>query len=317
MKSKKLLKTTMTITPNNTQLQDSFGKLNAEILGLIQQRHAEYDACMQITAREYFAECIDEFLANFCQAMEDCSMQLKSIASRVKRKLKITLLNFYDYIARGLWLLRESPRCREQMEHLYFIPETFDVASLRSLIADVKDSVSYENLVDDGNMRLVLMRLRENLISDLQSISNIIDGDMKGRGFAIMRWAAKFRSDIREVRGIYEQQWDANINPTEYDSLPQVLSQVKDSTLDDFESSPFYIKDFSDTNKLVQSIHSMQDEADAQELDKFLYNYALLEYLEERINLIDTNRQKRNTVEINFYAPMTNNGTLSGNIINN
>lgn len=121
----------------SSPLQNTLTNLHAEIISFIEKRFADYDSCMEIPSREYFAEKIDDFLSSFSSAMSDCCTQLKGIARKVSKKLKVTLLNFYDYIARGLWLLRESPRCRENLEDFYFIPESFDMEGLKELIDDL------------------------------------------------------------------------------------------------------------------------------------------------------------------------------------
>ena len=297
-----------------TPLQGTLANLHAEIVSFIEKRFAAYDSSMEIPSREYFAEKIDDFLSTFSAAMSDCCTQLKGIARKVSKKLKVTLLNFYDYITRGLWLLRESPRCRESLEDFYFIPESFDVEGLKELIGDLRESFSYENLCEDVQLRTLLSSLRVNLLSDLERINCIIDGDMVGRGFAIRRWAAKFRSDVRNIRSIYEDKWERSIIPAEDESIADVLQELRDETKDNLEESDFYIEDFNNTNKLVASIHSMRDKATGEELDKFLYNYTLLEFLEERIKLLDVRNSKQSNVEINFYAPVTYD--VSGNLNN-
>lgn len=316
MKSKKLLKTTMTITPNTTQLQDSFGKLNAEILGLIQQRHAEYDACMQITAREYFAECVDEFLANFCQAMEDCSMQLSSLARRIKKKLKVTLLHFREYIVRGLWLIQESPKCKEQIEDMYFIPDSFDIDSLKSLIDDIQDSVTLEDSVNDMEHREALRTLRTNMLQSLDAIKQVVDGDKKMQAFTIRRWVARFRADLRELRSVYESRWEQTLEAMKGDSYHDTICQLREDVSAEIESSDFYIEDLNDIDGLVRKIHSLQGTNRGEELDRFLHDYALLEYLDEKLQRHQVRLSTRNFTQ-NFYGDVNFNAgsTQNGNII--
>lgn len=299
----------------STPLQNTFTNLHAEIISFIEKRFADYDSCMEIPSREYFAEKIDDFLSSFSSAMSDCCTQLKGIARKVSKKLKVTLLNFYDYITRGLWLLRESPRCRENLESFYFIPESFDLEGLKELIDDLKESCSYENFCEDIQLKALLSSLRKNLLSDLERINNIVDGDVQGRGFAIRRWAAKFRSDIRNIRSIYESEWERNINPTDEESLEEVLSRLRDYTLEDLESSDFYIEDFGNTDKLVEAIHGMRDKATSKELDRFLYNYALLEFLEEKLERYQVTYPVQQITQIfngdvNFHAGSTQNGNI-------
>lgn len=267
-----------------TPLQGTLANLHAEIVSFIEKRFAAYDSSMEIPSREYFAEKIDDFLSSYSNAMSDCCTQLKGIARKVSKKLKVTLLNFYDYIVRGLWLLREGPRCQEHLENLYFIPVSFDIEGLKELMEDLKESISYENFCEDFQLRNLLADLRDNLLKDLKRINDIIEGDMLGRGFAIRRWAAKFRADVREIRSIYENKWNNEIVPTEEDSVGDILLELRDDTKEKLEESDFYIEDFADTRKLVTSIHSMRDKATGEELDRFLYNYALLEYLDERLD---------------------------------
>ncbi len=103
--------------PTNITTTDlALSKLNEEIRNLIGQYLGAYEASLQISSREYFANCIEEFFASYSVAMNECSSSIRNIAYRIKRHMKATLMNFYDYIVRGLWLLKQSPKCKEQLE---------------------------------------------------------------------------------------------------------------------------------------------------------------------------------------------------------
>lgn len=301
------------LTPNNTTIEMALSRLDNEISSLIGQRFSAYAETMQVTTREQFADCIDIFFDTFTVAVSECSSNIRSIALRLQKKLTIALMSFYDYIVRGIWILHESPRCREQIADLYYIPESFDLDGLKALIDDVKQSISFECAVEDLQLRNVLKSLRENLTESLQSISNVVDGDILGRGFAVKRWAATFRSNIRDKRSLYKSQWDDKIEYMgNYSAMQEVLTELKSTAMEQLQDNDFYIEDFANTDKLVQSIHSMQNDADGKTLDRFLYYYALVEYLDERLEGYIIKVSATNYT-INGDAHIYNNSTVNNN----
>lgn len=293
-----------------TTTDTALRKLNEEIRNLIGQRLVTYEASLQISSREYFANCIEEFLASYSVAMNECSSSIRNIAYRIKRRMKATLMSFYDYIVRGLWLLKESPRCKEQLEDYYFIPEAFDIDSLNDLVDEIKQSDGFENCIDDAQYRELIHCIHSNLLSGLKEIKHIVDGDMKGKVFAVNRWVVRFRSDIRELRGIYEQKWNRCVERLSLERL----QDMKDETEDELTDSDFYIEDIHDTDSLVEHIHRLQRKCCAAELDRFLYNYALVEYLEERIKCMKPSN-KQVTI-INYGDNYFSNGATQYGDIN-
>ena len=279
----------------------ALSRLNEEIRNLIGQHLGAYEASLQISSRKYFANCIEEFLASYSVAMNECSASIRNIAYRIKRRMKATLLNFYDYIVRGLWLLKESPRCKEQLEDCYFVPETFDIDGLNNLVDEIKQSDNLENCIDDVEHREIIHSIHSNLLSGLKEIKHIVDGDMKGKVFAVNRWVVRFRSDIRDLRSIYEQNWDSNTKALSLEKL----QRMKDATENELADSEFYIEDIHDTDSLVEHIHLLQRKCCGEELDRFLYNYALVEYLEEKIERQDSSKQQVTIMNVNT---LINNG---------
>lgn len=267
------------IPTNITTTDLALSKLNEEIRNLIGQHLGAYEVSLQISSREYFANCIEEFFASYSVAMNECSSSIRNIAYRIKRRMKATLMNFYDYIVRGLWLLKQSPRCKEQLEDCYFVPETFDIDGLNNLVDEISHSDNLEDCIDNVQQREIIHSIHSNLLSGLKEIKHVIDGDMRGKAFAISRWVVKFRKDVRNLRSIYEQNWDSNVENLSLERL----QRMKDITEDELIGSDFYIENIHDTDSLVEHIHQLQRKCCGEELDKFLYNYALLEFLEERI----------------------------------
>lgn len=300
---------------SNTALIESFNRLNDEIANLIQQKYTEYEACMNIPSREYFAESIDEFLSNFSQTMEECSMQLSALAKKINRKLKVALLHFRDYVVRGLWIIHKSPKCKEQLEDMYYIPDSFDIDGLKNLIDDVRGSITLEDAVNDMQQRDMLRTVRINMLQSLDSIRDVIDGDKKTMAFTIRRWVAKLRSDLREIRSIYENQWEKKIESFKDEYIQESLCQLRDDVRDELENSEFYIDNLDDLDELVRKIHSFQGHGCGEELDRFLHDYALLEFLDGKLERykVKCPVQRISQIfngDVNFHAGSTQNGNV-------
>lgn len=165
----------------------------------------------------------------------------------------------------------------------------------------ISHSGNLENCIDNVQQREIIHSIHSNLLSGLKEIKHVIDGDMRGKAFAISRWVVKFRKDVRNLRSIYEQNWDSNVENLSLERL----QRMKDITEDELIGSDFYIENIHDTDSLVEHIHQLQRKCCGEELDKFLYNYALLEFLEERIENMEPSKQNVTIVNVD---KLINNG---------
>lgn len=298
----------MTTTfPNSSAFnaaEESLYRLDAEIASIIKQRFAVYDEAMQYSSEESFSYHINEFLASFNMAVDQCCFSLSSIGKRIKARLKTTLLNFYDYIVSGLWLLRESPRCQDRIEVCYFFPDSFDVNSLKKLIADIFKSDGFDAVLGDSQQVGAVEKLRRSLHRSLTRIKEVIDGDFAAKAFLVRGWVKSFEDDILRIRDARLWEWERRLESSGADSDAEMLDQIRESVMYELSQSDFYIRNIGDKTALVRHIHNLQDSCSGEELDNFLCNYALMEFLDEKAEGMSEEQDIRDSEELSeLFTP--------------
>ena len=243
-------------------------------------------------SREAIVRNVDDFFDSFSVHLSSCGAGLRNCLRRMRKRMKVLLVNIYEFLMSGSRLICCADSCAELLGERFFVGDDFDFDALQELMSLVDEGDSLVELCDDADDRRTMRRFNELLRDGVTKVYRAVVVMSPDRGFAMGRWIVNFRNTVRQVRELREADWRAgiarlaDIGLTEREALETVLGAVDDE-LREFS----FCKDASNEREIISSVRELHGKGRGDEVTRFVECYAQVQFVGECLEALGDGRR--------------------------
>lgn len=235
---------------------------------------------------------VDEFIDAFSSNMAVCADCLMRWLKDLRRCAMKVIRSLVRYFQSGREVILHSQELADYLTPVYYAPDYLDIDGMKELMGLLREADNLEQCLDVEEQRRFFHEYNHQLDRAVRRVHDALMGNMPDRAFAMRRKVARLRSDVQEIIRREERRWTEGLRIDPYATEEELLREAIDCVEGELSQSLFYCNGADTLMKVVEHILSLTNERIGAQLDQFLYNYAQLYWLRQRLENIEIQKQK-------------------------
>ena len=227
---------------------------------------------------------VDEFIDAFSSNMAVCTEQLIRWLKALRRCALRVVTSLVKYFQSGREVILHSQELADYLTPAYYAPDYLDLDGMTELMDLLHEADNLEQCLDVEEQRRFFHEYNHQLERAVRRVHDALMGNMPDRAFAMRRKVARLRSDVQEIIRREEKRWTEGLRIDPYATEEELLREAIDCVEGQLSQSLFYCHGADTLMKVVEHILSLTNERIGAQLDQFLYNYAQLYWLRQRLH---------------------------------